>query len=829
MYGLRMTRIVQRMISPRGRSAGAQVRRTRPGIEALEARLVLSSSGNTLYLQSNLVSDIQGTANFTDSNLKDPWGISFSTTSPFWISDQASNFQNVSTKNFSPVSTLYSSSGSPVPLIVNIPNQNNAPANAATNGPTGQVSTSAPGITTSSTDFQVADPNGGTSHEASFIFANMDGSISAWAGKNSGTPIANTTATIVAKVAGASFTGLAIANNPAAAVNGASGIQIYAADQNSGNIDVFNSKWQMTGTFSDPNFAKFPAGYTAFNVQNLSVNGTQTLFVTYTNQSIPSGGIVDEFTTNGIFIKTLISDTAGKWLDNPWGLTIAPQSFGKFGGDLLVGNNGGNNWINAFDLMNGPMNGHFQGTLTLASGQPFSENNLWALSFGNGGSGGVANTLYFTAGPGGTDGLFGSLQAIPSLSARAPIVPNLPNGAFQTVTTVPANGDQNPYGVAFVPPGFPSGGTLSPGDILVSNFNASSNLEGTGTTIVDIKPDGAQSLFFQGPAAPGQVGLSTALGILQRGFVIVGNVPGTYDSHGNLVSVGQGSLTILDRNGKVVTTISDNALLDGPWDLTINDQGSQAQVFVSNVLNGVVTRIDLSIPKSGDPIIESLTRIGSGYFNSIVPAVLAVGPTGLAYNPKNDTLYVASTGDNEIFAIPNAGSRTTDAGTGRVVYQDNAHLRGPLGLVLAPNGDLITANGDAVNPDPNQASELVEFTPQGKFVGQFSIDSTQGAAFGLAVSNVGGVLRLAAVEDVTNSLDVWTFNSKSRPRFASHSSSASGSAASDANFVTTIGMSSGALAASGQSAAIDQLFSVTQESDVPSTLFFRRRVMWGQS
>ena len=91
MYGLRMTRIAQRMISPRGRSAGAQVRRTRPRIEALEARLVLSSSGNTLYLQSNLVSDIQGMAQFTDSNLKDPWGISFSTTSPFWISDQASN------------------------------------------------------------------------------------------------------------------------------------------------------------------------------------------------------------------------------------------------------------------------------------------------------------------------------------------------------------------------------------------------------------------------------------------------------------------------------------------------------------------------------------------------------------------------------------------------------------------------------------------------------------------------------------------------------------------------------------------------------------------
>ena len=319
MYGLRMTRIAQRMISLRGRSAGAEVRRTRPGIEALEARLVLSSSGNTLYLQSNLVSDIQGMAQFTDPNLKDPWGISFSATSPFWISDQASNFQNVSTKNSSPVSTLHSGSGSPVPLIVNIPNQNNAPANAATNGPTGQVSTSAPGITTSSNDFQVVGPNGGTSHEASFIFANMDGSISAWAGGNSGTPIANTTATIVANVVGASFTGLAIANNPAAAVNGASGVQIYAADQNSGNIDVFNSKWTMTAQLTDPN--GLPAGFNAFNVQNL--NGQ--LYVTYTNQSIPSGGIVDVFKPDGTFVSRLINDPTGKWLDNPWGLTIAPR------------------------------------------------------------------------------------------------------------------------------------------------------------------------------------------------------------------------------------------------------------------------------------------------------------------------------------------------------------------------------------------------------------------------------------------------------------------------------------------------------------------------
>ena len=126
---------------------------------------------------------------------------------------------------------------------------------------------------------------------------------------------------------------------------------------------------------------------------------------------------------------------------------------------------------------------------------------LWTLTFGNGVSGGDPNTLYFTAGiDGETHGLFGSMQAIPPLSATAPIVPNLPNGAFQTLTTVPSNGDVNPYGVAFVPQGFPTGGTLNPGDILVSNFNNTANQQGTGTTIVDVTPNGGESTLLPGPA-----------------------------------------------------------------------------------------------------------------------------------------------------------------------------------------------------------------------------------------------------------------------------------------------------------------------------------------
>ena len=344
-------------------------------------------------------------------------------------------------------------------------------------------------------------------------------------------------------------------------------------------------------------------------------------------------------------------------------------------------------------------------------------------------------------------------------------MPNLPDGAFQTLTTVPPNGDLNPYGVAFVPFNFPAGGAISPGDILVSNFNNSANQQGTGTTIVRISPSGSQSVFFQGPSTPGQLGLTTALGVLGNGFVIVGSVPATYDSDGNLLSVGQGSLLILDKNGNVVDTLTDPELLDGPWDLTINDQGAARPGVCLQRAQREVTRIDLQFPLNGNPVVQSMTEIASGYLTRTDPAALVVGPTGLAYNAQTHTLYVASTGDNAIYAIQNAAFTTTDSGKGRLIYEDDAHLRGPLGLVLAPNGDLITANGDAVNPDPTQASELVEFTPSGRFVGEFSIDPTQGGAFGLAVTNFNGILRLAAVEDITNSVDVWTFNTQSAAGF----------------------------------------------------------------
>ncbi len=346
--------------------------------------------------------------------------------------------------------------------------------------------------------------------------------------------------------------------------------------------------------------------------------------------------------------------------------------------------------------------------------------------------------------------------AAPSVVAAnsASIVSHLSATPNMTASTVPGNGDVNPYGVAFVPEGIAPGGKLHAGDILVSNFNNSTNAQGTGTTIVDIAPNGHQSVFFQGPTG---LGLTTALGVLQRGFVLVGNVPTT---DGTSDTVQQGSLLILDRNGHVVANLQDKVKLDGPWDLTVVDHGDQALVFVSNVLNGTVTRLDLAIPAFGNHVfVESSTTIASGYQHRTDPAALVVGPTGLAYNAATDTLYVASTGDNAIYSISHAAERFTSAGRGQLVYHDDAHLRGPLALVLAPNGDLITANGDAVNGDPNHPSELVEFTPTGRFVGQVSVDNTgQGGAFGLAIKADGNKVTVAAVDDVNNTLKVWSFN-----------------------------------------------------------------------
>jgi sugar lactone lactonase YvrE len=209
----------------------------------------------------------------------------------------------------------------------------------------------------------------------------------------------------------------------------------------------------------------------------------------------------------------------------------------------------------------------------------------------------------------------------------------------------------------------------------------------------------------------------------------------------------------------LVKTLADATFLDGPWDLTVADHGSTAQVFVSNALAGNVVRLDVRADERRDGerdlVVEGATIIGSGYAHRCDPAAFVVGPTGLALDPKTDTLYVASAADNAIYAIRDASRTRFDRGPGRVITADTTHLHGPLGLARAADGHLISAQGDAVNFDANHPSEIVEFTADGTFVAEFSIDAAPGSAFGLALVPDEGGFRFAAVDDGQNQLDLW--------------------------------------------------------------------------
>ena len=236
-----------------------------------------------------------------------------------------------------------------------------------------------------------------------------------------------------------------------------------------------------------------------------------------------------------------------------------------------------------------------------------------------------------------------------------------------TPTTVAANGDNNPYGVAFIPKDFPAGGKLKPGDILVSDFNnGTGGVQATGVSIVSIDPAGNTTTFFQGPQG---LGLNTALGVLPGGFIIVGNTPRTTvdGTPTGTPTVAPGSLLILDRNGQVVETLSASDpvnKLDGPWGLTIVNQGSTSHVFVSNVLNGTVTRIDMTPSRHGPPWkVMHATVVASGYKWRDQHGRAVVGPQGLAFDALRHVLYVASTADNAIFTVLHPLKATSSNGT----------------------------------------------------------------------------------------------------------------------------------------------------------------------
>jgi len=364
--------------------------RGRPRTIALVAAAALLAAPTGLaqvYQQTNLVSDLPGMAAHTDSNLVNPWGIASSANSPFWVAD-----------NHTGVSTLYDGNGTPQPtsqpLVVTVP-----PAPGGTEGSPDGI------VFNGSSDFEVT--RGSPAH---FIFATEDGTISGWASGNAAVIKSDNSA------AATVYKGLAIGNNGTANF-------LYATDFNGNAVKVFDATYGPTtlaGNFSDPSI---PMGFAPFNIQNISNAPPATgnvLYVTYALQDAarhddvpgPGNGFINKFDLNGNLLGRFASHGT---LNSPWGMALAPAGFGEFGGALLVGNFGDGR-INAFD----PVTGALLGQLTDGSGSPITIHGLWGLRFGNGGSGGDPNTLYFAAGipgPAGMvedHGLFGSISVVPA-------------------------------------------------------------------------------------------------------------------------------------------------------------------------------------------------------------------------------------------------------------------------------------------------------------------------------------------------------------------------------------------------------------------------------
>jgi uncharacterized protein (TIGR03118 family) len=331
------------------------------------------------YSQLNLVSDLASEgALVTDSNLANSWGLEFSSSSPFWIADQQTGVATI--YSVTPLNAVTKSA-----LTVTIPST----STGTSSSPTGVV------FNSSTSDFMIAGPSGTV--PAEFIFDTLQGTIVGWNPKSSGGM--NSGEIVVNKGSSAVYTGLAIGN---------SGGQnyLYAANNATGNIDVYNSSFSsvtLAGSFVDPKLTKgFAKDLKPYNITNV---GGQ-LYVTYEGPSF-QGGAVAEFNTDGTFVRQIAYNGTRGRLQAPWGVTMAPSSFGKFSNDLLVGNFTSGR-INAYNAK-----GKFVGVLTSNGKKPIVIPDLWSLAVGNGVNGGSTSDVYFTAGINSQiDGLFGVLQPI---------------------------------------------------------------------------------------------------------------------------------------------------------------------------------------------------------------------------------------------------------------------------------------------------------------------------------------------------------------------------------------------------------------------------------
>jgi hypothetical protein len=328
----------------------------------------------------------------------------------------------------------------------------------------------------------------------------------------------------------------------------------------------------------------------------------------------------------------------------------------------------------------------------------------------------------------------------------------------RVASTVPGNGDVNPYGVAVVPA---SAGRLTAGDTLVSNFNDKANVQGTGTTIAEISPAGSARTFARlsampaGQACPGGIGLTTALGILPGGWVVVGSLPTT--TGGALPGPGPaGCLIVLNDQGTPVKTITNKDIV-GPWDLTVSSSATSAELFVSNALGGntstdhgvpvagncTIVRLDLALSATAPPVLTSSTVIGTQFPWRANKAALVLAPTGLALG-RSGTLYVDDTQTSFISAIPQARTRTSAVTASAGIFSSGGALSAPLGMTLAPNGDLIVVNGNNGN--------AVEIGPAGQQLATKTlVKNGAGDLFGLTTTKAGN--EILFVNDGTNALD----------------------------------------------------------------------------
>jgi uncharacterized protein (TIGR03118 family) len=338
------------------------------------------SAGNNGYLQHNLVADTAGTADFTDPNLVNGWGIATSATGSFWVNDGGTG-----------LSTVYSSSGAISTTHAIVPP---SAGGRSPSTPTGIVFNGTGGFLINT-------------RAPTFIFCTADGTISGWATANDAT---HALLQVDNSTSGASYMGLAISSTSTI------GPYLYAANIHSGNIDIFDTNYKpvsIPGAFTD---SKILAGYAPFNIQNIGGK----LYVMYGQQNSAKNfavsgkglGYVSVFDQSGVLLQHLIAQGT---LNAPWGVAIASPNFGAYSNDLMIGNFG-DGTINAFD----PTSGAYLGTVQDPSGNAISVSGLWALFTGNGGSGGDSNALYFAAGPGGQQhGLLGSLQAAPVISSSS--------------------------------------------------------------------------------------------------------------------------------------------------------------------------------------------------------------------------------------------------------------------------------------------------------------------------------------------------------------------------------------------------------------------------